>query len=266
MNQLVNPLTTFDFPIEYKKLKFYPIKVKDYFYYTIFSQCLTIDKNSIPDPEVISMGYLQYLFYLTIQNPEKTPYLLWFDRLLALSLRDEESFKDAEKSLDRYSSEKSGKISFTINGEKYGESDFLEIKKIISEQNLLELPDENISKEVRDSLEYAREYKAKLQGTKSGSFEDYMVSLAVATGWSYEYIYELSIRKFLNSIKRLDNLIHYKIFLQASMSGMVEFKDKSFIKHWLSDLSEGTKYEDVSVELSDMENKISMESAKESTN
>ncbi len=58
---------------------------------------------------------------------------------------------------------------------------------------------------------------------------------------------------------RMNNLIHYKIYLAASMSGMVEFKDKSFIKHWMANLDVTDKYADVSVSLQDMQNKISPE-------
>jgi len=75
----------------------------------------------------------------------------------------------------------------------------------------------------------------------------------------------MSVRKFINTIKRMDNLIHYKIYLAASMSGMVEFKDKSFIKHWLTGLEEDDKYGDVSINLDDMQNKVSLESAKKHT-
>jgi hypothetical protein len=46
------------------------------------------------------------------------------------------------------------------------------------------------------------------------------------------------------------------------MSGMVEFKDTSFIKHWLTNIDDTDKYGDVSVGLEDMQSKVSMESAK----
>ena len=261
MNQLDFYLP-FDEPIEYKKLKFYPIRVKDYFLFTMYSSALLVDKNSIPDPKVISMGYLEYLFHLTITDIEHTPYMIWLDRLLALTLKDEKSFEDIEESLKRYIQNEKGKTQIVIDGEKYDERDFLEIRNIIAQQNLLELSDENISKEVRDSLEYARDYKARLQGGKGGSFEDYIISLAVETGWTYEYIYNLSIRKFMSSIQRLDNSIHYKIYLAASMSGMVDFKDKSFIIHWLSSLTTKEKYADVSMSLDSVQSTISMDSAK----
>ena len=115
---------------------------------------------------------------------------------------------------------------------------------------------------MRDSLEKAREYKRRLSKEKPASLEDYIISIAVATGWEMEYIYSMPIRKFQKTISRLDNYIHYKIYLAASMSGMVEFKDKSFIKHWLSNLDTKDKYSDVSVDLDALQNKISLGSAK----
>jgi hypothetical protein len=255
---------TYDLPIPYKNIKIYPVKVKDYVLFGAYSQCLTIDKNSIPDPKIISMTYLEYI-YDTAKNEDEKPYLIFFDRLLGLSLPEDESFKDPTVSLKRYgwSKEEPSRPIFVINDEPYNSDDFEIIREIIAQQNMVELIDENISKEVRDSLEEAREFKRKLSGNKSASTEDYIISLASATGWTFEYIYSMSIRKFVKSIRRLDNLIHYKIYLAASMSGMVKFEDTSFIKHWLTSLDDGEeKYSDVSVDLQEMQDKVSLESAK----
>jgi hypothetical protein len=61
----------------------------------------------------------------------------------------------------------------------------------------------------------------------------------------------------------MDNLIHYKIYLAASMSGMVEFKDTSFIKHWLSNLEDNDKFGDITMDLDAVQGKMSLESAKQ---
>jgi hypothetical protein len=243
----------FDIPVPYKGLNIYPVRVKDYGKLNSFSQCLTVDKNSIPDARIISMTYLEYLFKEL--DKDGTPYLFFLDLLFGLVLQEDKSFSDTSDSIGRYRFDEKGKPFFVINKVTYDSNDFEEIRKIISEQNLIDLPDENIQKEVRDALESAKAYKAKISGTKSGSFEDYIISLAVSTGWSYEIIYQMTVRKFIKSIRRMDNLIHYKIYLASSMSGMVEFKDKSFIIHWLSDLEEG-KYDDVSLGLNQVQDKI----------
>ena len=252
---------TFDLPVPYKKLLLYPILVKDYVSLSYYSLCLKTDKNSIPDAKFITMSELEYLYYVS-QTESTVPYVLLIDRLLSLVLRDDDSFSDVTKSILRYKYTKNNKPVFLIGEEEYTAKDFIEIKKIIAEQNDIELPDTNISKEVRDSLEKARDYRRRARGEKPASLEDYIVSMSVATGWSMEYIYSMPIRKFQKAMSRLDNYIHYKIYLAASMSGMVEFKDKSFIKHWLSNLDAKDKYADVSVDLDALQGKISLESAK----
>jgi Holliday junction resolvase RusA-like endonuclease len=254
--------TVYDLPVPYKTIKIYPVLVKDYAPFFTYSECLTLDKNSIPDPRIISMSYLEYLFFCTKNDINNTPYLLWLDRLLGICLKDDRSFDSIEESIKRYNYDEKGKPYIQIGEDLFYASDFEDIKKIICEQNMIELVDENIQKEVRDSLEKARAYKEKLSGTKAGSFEDYIISISVTTGWSFEYVYNMSVRKFTKSIRRLDNLIHYKIYLSATMSGMVEFKDKSFIKHWLTDLDSDSKFGDVEMNLDDVANKVSLESAK----
>ena len=259
----ITTYVTFDSPVPYKGLKIYPILVKDYLYFNLYAQCFSLDKNSIPNMKIISMTNLEYIYYLAESEEKNASYLVYFDRLLSMCIKNDDSFDDLNKSVERYGYSEKRKPIFKIGEEIYDSKDFEALKEIICEQNLFELPDENISKEVRDSLEKAKEYKDKISGTKSGTLEDYIISVSGITGWSFDYIYNMPVRKFVKAIRRFDNLIHYKIYLSASMSGMVEFKDKSFIKHWLTNLDESQKYGDVSMDLDTIQEKISLESAKQ---
>jgi hypothetical protein len=256
----INKFVTFDLPVPYKDIIIYPATVRDFGSFRGYEECFRLEKNSIPDPKIISMTELEYLYYLNQTNNE-VPYLIWFDRALSVCLKDDKSFDDIEKSVERYRVDEKGKPFFIINGKNYTSQDFVEIKNIICIQNLVDLPDENISRDVRHSLDLAKDYKRRIADEKPASLEDYIVSLAVTTGWTFDYIYDMSLRKFDKCLRRMDMYIHYKIFLSASMSGMVEFKDKSFIKHWLTGLDD-EKYKDVSVDLSTVQDKISFESAK----
>lgn len=255
---------TFDLPVKYKSLLLYPVTVKDYTTLSYTSSCLKTDKNSIPDAKFIRMSELEYLYYVS-QNDSNLPYVLFLDRLLSLVLKDDPSFEDIASSIRRFKYRTNdNKPVFIIGEREYDADDFIEIKKIIAEQNEIDLIDTNISKEVRDSFEKARQYKQRISGGKAASLEDYIVGISIATGWALDYIYSMPVRKFQKALARLDNLIHYKIYLAASMSGMVSFKDKSFIKHWLSNLDAKDKYADVSVNLDALQDKISLESAKKS--
>lgn len=58
----------FDEEFNYKSLKLYPIKLRDYFKFQLFSECLILEKNSVPDVKIIQMTYLQYLYHMKNEN------------------------------------------------------------------------------------------------------------------------------------------------------------------------------------------------------
>jgi hypothetical protein len=65
---------TNDEPVPYKDLLIYPAQVKDYFDFYMAVNILTIEKNKIPDPKVISMSYLDFIFYQMDNDLENGQY------------------------------------------------------------------------------------------------------------------------------------------------------------------------------------------------
>ena len=151
---------------------------------------------------------------------------------------------------------KDNKAYFAIDEIEYNSQDFDEIVKIIFEQNCISAIDETIQKEVRDALDKAEEYKMQQNNNKICSLEEQMICVLISTSLKMEDIYELTIRKFEKILQRVDAKLHYQIYLSASMSGFVSFKDENAIKHWMNDLSKNDKYEDVKVDMETMRNKI----------
>lgn len=259
LNQFV-----FDEPVYYKGLLFYPVKLKDYMNFLYFSQCLTLEKNSIKDPVIalkaISMKYFEYVCFLSNSEPdEKKKIIILFDALLRLCLN-----KKNEEFEIKYERDTRGNILpfFIIDDKKYDSGDFDEIRKIISEQNSLDLPDEKIQKEVRESLEEAQKWKQKRSGSKTASFEEQLVALSLFSGWDLEKVYNLTVRKFIMAIQRANHMIMSNIYLTASMSGFVTFKDKSILKGWLADIQVNDKYKDVTMSVDSLNNKLSSADAK----
>lgn len=240
----------FDKPVPFKegKLLFYPIRMENYLEFMAFSECLTIDKNSIPDAKIISMSYLGYLMeYTTMDN-------LWIaklDRILRLSLNDKDNSLDI-----KYGYNDSNKPVIMIGDFSIDGGMFDEVVDIICEQNMIEKEDYSISKEVRDALKSARDFRNR-GGAKMAGLEDQIAALISSTSLTVDDVSNLTIRKFTKIIERLDAKLHYQIYLAASMSGMVTFKDTSFIKHWLSDLSEKDKFGGNAVESKTIEGKLS---------
>jgi hypothetical protein len=245
---------TLDEPVQYKNLTLYPVKVKDYdmFYKTV--SCLTLEKNSIPDVKFLKMSYLEYLDYLHENLKEdEIDFLYLFDFLLQLCIKN-------DKVKIRHGHDtKTGKPIFVVAEEIFNAADFDEIRTIITEQNMVVLVDESIQKEIRDKMEEARRLKAQLNGTlsKPASFEDTMLCLVAATSLSFEEVKELSLRKFVRLLQRADALLHYQIYMTAAMSGMVEFKDKSVLRHWMSDLEKENKNDDVLLGFDTIKDKVS---------
>jgi hypothetical protein len=239
----------FDEPVDYKGLKIYPVKLKDYNVFLFAVECLLVDKNSIPDAQIISMGYLDYLLSY---GDEKNRYIQMLASLIYICMK-------VEPDNIKLNIENQKEYVLSVSGINIKTNDFEEIKSIILEQNLVDVPDYTIQKEIRDKIEEGKRLRSKINNSKPASFEDQMVSLSIATGISLDSIQNMTYRKFVKSIERMDLLIHYKIFLQSSMSGMVSFKDKSFIKHWLNNIDE--KNSDM-IELDVMKKKVSFEDKK----
>ncbi len=247
----------FDKPIPFKKLILYPVRMKDYYMLGYLSQCLMLEKTADPNPMVaISMTYLQYLFHKAKDNLDIIQQL---NGLLAMTLCE-----NPNEEIDiKYKVGENNRPIIVIRGDEYNSDDFMEIREIIVEQNGLELPDERIQKNVRDAMEEARRFKTKLNGNKIASLEDQMLALSIYSGWDLDFIYNLTVRKFRKALMRANHMLYQKIYLQAQMSGMVTFKDKSVITGWLADIESDDKNSDVTVDLRDVESKVSFESAKQ---
>ena len=131
------------------------------------------------------------------------------------------------------------------------------MQTIICNQNLVDRPDETIQKEIRDKMQEAREMKARASGNKPAPFEDTILCLVASTNMSLEQVYDLSLRKFIKLLQRVDAKLHYQIYMTAAMSGFVEFKDKSVLRHWMSDLEKENKNSDVLLDFDTVKAKVS---------
>lgn len=245
----------YDSPVPYKEGKpeelwIHPATMRNYLDFHIYASCFLLEKNSVPDARVISMSYLEYLYFTS--NDENRLIQL-FDGLLRLVLRK------PELKFLAYTDER-GKPFFSVDEHSYNASDFDAIKEIIVEQNLFELPDEMIQKTVRDKMEEARRFKERMNNSKMASLEDQIIAVAIYTGWDMEKIYDLTIRKFIKTLQRADHIMHSQIYLAASLSGFVEFKDKSFIKHWLAEIA-SDKSKGVTVGLDEVQSKVNLSQA-----
>ena len=236
-------------------LLIHPIKMNNYLDFHMAIHCLTINKNQIPDPKVISMSYLDFLFYTLNNNENGQIYLIMLLEIFRMCLNV--NYKQIE-----YIEDEKGKINFIFildcDGEnkkvKIDKTDFDNIKNIILYQNIPDYDDAYIDPKMEKALKEAQEFMNKNK-KKMASLEDQIICVMLALNETDESkIHNLTIRKFAKILQRYDYKLHYEIYKQAECSGMVTFKQE--IDHWMSDLSVKDKYADVKVDFEEFKNKV----------
>lgn len=243
--QYLNTLSKQWHILEQQKLSFCPVKVADYFNFFSVISCLLIEKNKIPDPKIISMSYLDYLFYLRAHQENGYLYIMMLNELLKLTCKIKED--DI-----RYKKDKKGHIILILNGIEYDKKDFDNIKKIICYQNMPDYDDRYIDPKFKEACEEAEKYKNK--DLTNATLEDKIDCIVTSTSYKYEEVYDLTIRKFYRVLRRVGYKLNYQICKTAEMSGMVKFK--SSIPDWMGNLSV-EKYKDVLVDYNEFKGKIS---------
>lgn len=222
---------TFDETIEYKNISIVPVRVRKWRDFFISSSCLSINKNQIADIEIIKMSYLDFIYSLiaaeiqSIENEEEIltySYVAMFFNIfnICCGLTPENiSFNFDERQ----------KVFLTINGEKYDKNDFDNIRKIILFQNLPDYDDTYIDPELEQAIKETDKILHK--GITQPTLEKQITAIVSSSGYTYENVYDMTIRKFLILLRTIDTKLHYQIYKTASLHPYVEFKED--IEHWL---------------------------------
>jgi hypothetical protein len=240
--------STFGDPIIYNNIKIYPVLAKDYHRFLGVADILKIEKNKVPDVEVIQMSYLYYLIQL-IRFDEMVRYA--FMTLLQLSFHldyDEnkliEGFEPDDILLQKLPNNEEvcfingwdveiktrGKIaSLVIGGHSISSGEFEDIRRIILFQNLHDFDEieMNMSDDFRKVVE--KYYELKNKGIHAPTVEDKALAIISHTAYTLETVKLLPMRSF-------DNLFHSIIaetdYIATKALEVHMPKGKS-IDHWM---------------------------------
>jgi hypothetical protein len=241
---------------EIEKQIFYinPVTMKDYMRFFTCVNCISIEKNKIPDPKIISMSYLDFLFHLIDNDSNGVYYSVLLCDLLNLCC-------GVTNDNIKYIRDENNKVILILGVEQEDESifeqilnknDFDEIKNIILHQNMPNYDDTYIDPKIEKALRETEEFMNKHK-KKIGSLEDQIICVLISTPLNLEQIKNLTVRKFSKILQRVDYKMHYEIYKTASMSGLVSFKEE--IDHWMSDISID-KFANKMVDFNQLKNKI----------
>ena len=216
---------TFDDPIDYKGLLLYPVSIRKINKFLQSSSVIRIQKEYIPDKEIIKMSYLKFLMTNIDKEKEEYGESLTFD-LLALCFMI--CMRIEEISI-RLFVDKDGKAKLILSGVEIDENEFDYLRKLILYQNLPNYDDELMNPDLKNDLEQAD--KIKNGGEETEDFEHLIANLVIGTGMNIDDVKNLPIRKFYIIGQVMDRKLHYSIYKQASVGGFVEFKQP--ITHYL---------------------------------
>lgn len=247
IKDFIEPYVTFDKPIPYKDLYIYPIMMEDIFKFESSVGILNIEKNKIPDIQVIQMSYLQFLLEIILgdkANNQKAVEIL----SLCFGLKETEIYEGFPKNellfqkLDdgsivffengwniKFVRDSKNKVTLYIDEVEINSQEFDEIRKIIMFQNIIGYDDEYVSDDVKKAAE--EYYSMKNKDLEAPNLENKMSAISVVSGMSKTELKTMTLREFNLIFDKCTNLIDYKINKTAELSGNVKF-DKP-VEHWL---------------------------------
>lgn len=238
INECYESYFTFDEPIAFKdRLLLYPVLMKDYFTFLLALPILKIDKNSIANEDIIRMSYLEFVIRIINDNKKEDEKTSAYELMLAAIL--ELCFHYNGKMM--YGIDSRGKSYLKIGTTYLNSKDFDKMKDLILAQNFPGYKDNYINPELEKEL--AEADRIRNGDIKPCSIEKHIMAVVISSSMTLKEVYELSVRKFKIALEMIDKKMHYVMMRNASMSGMVKFKED--IKHYLV---EDTK--------NDIENKI----------
>lgn len=238
-------------PKTYKKIKIYPILMKDIVEFYEKSYVLTIDKNKIAEeyntPELISMSYLEFFVTQIAKVVNEKGNYLFPNALTDLLGMLKLSLKDQKVSLDI--NEKTMKPIVYIKTEgkiiTIRSTEFDKLKNIILKQNnaYVEMPN-GFAPEVKRVMEKAIDSINKKNRNKIATLEEQIATYSAIEHISFNEIKQMTIYQFDLKMKRLSYFMEcLKIWIMAS-SGMIPSED---IPNWLDHIPDKNPYEEVLV-------------------
>lgn len=205
LNYLAKAYFYFDEPVPYKlddehTIYINPISVRDSQFFLDSVDLLTVDKNSLPDPVIIQMSYLQFILDVLLQGDMKKINMQKMQNLLILCL--------GMKHPVAYKNEK-GKPYLVEGNNEYQitHKQFDDIKRIILYQNIPHFDDTYINPEAKAAMN-------QIDILKSQDYEDMTIERKMAIIMSHTGVLKKD---------QLDMTYRSHCLLYEEVCGEVEF-------------------------------------------
>ena len=212
----------FDAPVPYKlndkEISIKPIILKDSMIFLTSCDLLTIDKNSIPSAEIISMSYLEFLFKHMITNEASLQKLINI-LVLCLDIKNPRITKNEIGKLYLLDPD----LGIKITGNQ-----FEDIRRIILHQNLPHYDDSYINPDLKKSMEEMDQLRNK--DVEIPTLERKMAIITAHCGISKKAQMEMTLRSHTLLFEEVCGEVE---FTTTRPIAMLSKESASKIDHWI---------------------------------
>lgn len=241
-----------DYPIPYKELTLYPVQVDLYYVFHSFVECLLLPHLTSGDVEALSKSYFEYLVYLAKVKGQQI-YIQELYELLSIVLKIPILNDDQSSNISIIQQDKEHFLK--VGDQLYDSQDFDCLRKIICEQNAIEMPDEETHPDILKAIKEVEEYKRKQAKVKMCSFEDQINVVVAKSSYRRDECIKMTIRSFTRLLERVDKIMHYEIMTLLSPNLTKEGKES--IEHYMAaEKTRKERYRSLMTEQDKINNKI----------
>lgn len=275
IKKYIEKYVTFGKPVKYQGLDIKPILVKDYFQFIDAKDILLINKNKIPDVEIIQMTYLRFLTLLVAEQDDIREDFL---TILALTLgvkyddkKRDTSFRPNEMLAQHINEHQSmlfingWDVCFRIDDNRtwlqlysgdnmieLNDDQFNDLKDIILFQNIHDHDDMEMSDDFRRVVE--EYYALKNKNVIIPTLEDKMMAVAVSSGYKLDELQQMPLRLFDSLFEYSVSKLEYQV--NKLIVNLAQGEIKGFtLSHWVYKTKKD-KYSEIFTNAQDLVNKF----------
>lgn len=275
IKEYIESYVAFGKAIPYNELRIRPILVKDFYQFRDAQNVLKIDKNKIPDIEIIQMTYLRFLMLMMVEHNELVEdFLIIMSLCLGATYRRELRNTDFEPNELLTQQIRKDEYQIIINGWNVGfrvrdnqtwlqlytdgdmveinDSQFNDLKNIILFQNIYEYDDMEMSDDFRRVVE--EYYAIKNKDIIIPTLEDRMIAVAISSSYKLEELYELPLRLFDALFEYSVEKLEYQV--NKLIVNLAQYEIKGFkLSHWVYKTKKD-KYSEVFTDAQELVKKV----------
>lgn len=253
IKEYIESYVAFGKAIPYEGLKIKPVLVKDFYQFRDAKNILKIEKNKIPDIEIIQMTYLRFLMLMIVEHTELIEdFLIIMSLCLGAKYSEELRNTDFEPNelltqqirKEEYEIIVNGwNVGFRVHDKKtwlqlYTDGDMIEITEsqfddlcnIILFQNIYEYDDMEMSEDFKRIVE--EYYALKNKDIIIPTLEDRMMAIVTSSSYKIDELYNLPLRLFDELFEYSVQKLEYQV--NKLIVNLAQGEIKGFnLSHWV---------------------------------